>query len=306
MIRGLIATMSVPDVLDWAERRQISGTLSFERGAVRRVLDLEAGTVGWVASSHPAEQLGRILVGAGLLTDSVVEEVLRVPDPIGRTLVQRGLISEANLRAALELKVVEALYDLLSWDDGSFAFDAVRPPDRGEVPLAISLALCRAEGEARAAAWRAVRERVPDDDARFHAETFAGTDDGLLQDVARGLSVREIMLERRWLPFRTYQALGALAEKGAITLMRSALPGSPERVAATARALLGRDTVPRLLRTQEELDGLDLSPAERALLRRVDGRWDAMTLVLAAGPSGEVEALVLLERLAARGLVAFD
>jgi hypothetical protein len=117
--------------------------------------------------------------------------------------------------------------------------------------------------------------------------------------------VREIMLERRWLPFQTYRALAELAERGAITLLPTGEPGSPMRLAATARVLLARPTVPRVIRALGELALLDLSPVERALLDRIDGRWDTMSLIRAAGAGGEAEALFTLERLAARGVLAF-
>src|SRR5262249_55431127 len=189
------------------------------------------------------------------------------------------LIAEEDLRVALETKMAEAIYEMLSWYDGSFAFEPDILPERGEVQVRLSLRATLAEGESRAKLWRAVRERIPSDEARFTVKQFPGTADEVVQDVARGLSVREIMLERRWLPFPTYRALAELAERGAIAVMQVGEPGSPARLAATTRALLARSTVPRLLRPAAELAQLDLSVGERTLAGRIDGRWDTMTLI---------------------------
>ena len=52
------------DVLDWLSRRRLSGVLSVERGDVSRRFQVAGGVVTRVTSTHPAELLGRLLVGA--------------------------------------------------------------------------------------------------------------------------------------------------------------------------------------------------------------------------------------------------
>jgi hypothetical protein len=301
MLRGSFATMPPLDALEWIARRRTSGVLVAERGDVVRTFQLAAGVVTRVSSTHPAELLGRLLVGAGYLTDERLAAA-RGGEPLGIALVRAGLIAEDDLRAVLELKIRESVYELLSWPDGSFAFDPTAAGARREVQVAIPLRDCLEEGERRAALWRAVRERIPDDDCRFRVvQQQAGTADELLQDVARGLTVREIILERHALPFPIYQALAELSERGVIVPSTSASDRAA-RVASAARSLLGRRSVPRLSRPREDLAGEDLSAAERALLGRIDGRWDLMTLVRTSA-LGEADALLTMERLTTRGLV---
>src|SRR5262245_60643854 len=115
--------MSVLDVLDWAERHRVTGTLLVERGTVNRRLAMKGGAIVRVASSQAAEQLGRFLVDAGHLTEEQLAGAQQPGQPLGLTLVARGLIREEDLRAALESKIRESVYDLLSWDDGSFSFE---------------------------------------------------------------------------------------------------------------------------------------------------------------------------------------
>lgn len=305
MLRGLVATMPVADLLEWMDRRAISGTVHFEREGMSRRLLVEAGSVTRVTSSHPAEHLGRVLVGAGYVTDEQLAGVYRAGQPLGQLLVAGNYVAEDEMRAVLEHKVLEAAYELLSWDDGSFTLEPGALPPRNEVAVAVPIARILAEGPARAALWRAYRERIPSDDVRFRVVDTTGTADELVQDVARGLSVRELMLERRWMPFPTYRRLAELSEHGHIVPLGGAGVAPAVRVAATAKAILGRPGVPRLARPVLELAGYDLTAAERTMLGRVDGRWDAATLVRTSSLP-EVEALVTLERLAARGLVLLD
>src|SRR5215510_13291998 len=123
MLRGLVTTMPVLDLLDWMERRAISGSVYFERDSLNRRLIVEAGSITRVTSSHPAEHLGRILVGAGYVTDEQLASVYRASEPLGLALVTRYLVAEDEMRAVLEHKILEAAFELLSWDEGTFVVE---------------------------------------------------------------------------------------------------------------------------------------------------------------------------------------
>lgn len=115
---------------------------------------------------------------------------------------------------------------------------------------------------------------------------------------------------------------GRLAEgdrAGALTLAAQAIaavPGDPElrrlykdaeraRVAELARTLLSQHHVPQLRRAASELDHLGLTEVERRLVRRVDGRWDLLSLVRSS-PFGEVSTLLAFATLADRGIIALS
>ncbi len=300
MLRGTFTTMAPWDVLDWLARRKLSGLLTVDRGDVTRKFQLAGGVLTRVTSTHPAELLGRLLVGAGYLADESLATSAN-GDPLGHALVTSGLVAEDDLRAVLELKIRESVWETLSLVDGSFSFEPSGTGARREVQVAVPLRPVLEEGESRVAIWRAVRERIPDDEHRFRVVHFEGTADELVQDVGRGLTVREIILERRSMPFTVYRALAELLERGLIAPMSKEMDQS-SRLVAAARALLTRPSVPKLARPRDELADEELSPAERTLLGRIDGRWDLMTL-LRTSPMNEADALLTMERLASRGLV---
>jgi hypothetical protein len=221
---------------------------------------------------------------------------------MGQALTVSGAVAEEDLRSILELKIRESVYELLSWSEGNFTFDGSGTGARRELQVAVPLRACLDDGGSRVALWRAVRERIPDDDTRFRVKNQEGTADELVHDVARGMSVREIMLERHSLPFNIYRALAELIERNVIAPIDPQV-GHAARLLSAARNLLTRRSVPRLTRTREELAGEELTAAERAMLNRVDGHWDLMTLVRTSLVN-EGDALLTLERLATRGFVA--
>jgi Domain of unknown function (DUF4388) len=305
MLRGLVATFAVSDLFEWLDRRGVSGTVFLEREDINRRLVVDNGVIVKLTSSHPAEHLGRVLVGAGYVTDEQLAMVYRAGESLGQSLVMRNLIAEDELRGVLETKILEGAYELMSWKDGSFVVEPGPVAPAGDVPVAVALAHILIDGPARAALWQAYRERIPSDDVRFRAISTHSTADELVQDVGRGLSVRELMLERNWLPFATYRRLAELVEQGEIVALREGEGAQSTRIAASVRAVLGRPVVPRLVRSARELATYDLTGNERALLARIDGFWDAALLVRTA-PGGELETLATFERLLARGLIRFD
>jgi hypothetical protein len=106
---------------------------------------------------------------------------------------------------------------------------------------------------------------------------------------------------------------------GALKLARRALDAAPEDeqlkkgyasvertvFAELSRAMLTQFRVPRLLRSSEELQAMDLSSEERYFVGRIDGRWDLLSLLRVA-PLRELDSLLTLQGMASRGLIALE
>ncbi len=356
-VRGSLKTMSVLDVLDWIDRRRPNGELTVQKGTLIRRLETVNGLVTRASGSYPTEQLGRILVGSGAVSEEDLAAALAETGTglsLGKRLIRAGRIDEEALRLALELKIGESVYELLSWSEGTFAFEPAHRTRETEVEMGVPIRDLLLQGEARARDWRACRELVPDDDSRFIVTDAAALGLGrMVEDVIRGLTVREIILEQKVLPWTVVRQLADLVRQGRIRLDVRLSPLEPvesgpspdqllkaaeargrdgDRVAALglakaaqaaalgddgvstrvraferavlaelARVYLTRWRVPRALRAPEDVDCL--STEEKYLLGRVDGHWDLMTLMRGT-TLREVEALVTLQKLATKGLIA--
>jgi hypothetical protein len=221
-IRGSLKTMSVLDVLDWLDRRRPNGELLVQRGTLIRRLETVNGLVTRASGSYPTEQLGRILVGSGAVSEDDLAASLSEAGTglsLGKRLIRAGRIDEEALRLALELKIGESVYELLSWSEGNFAFEPAQRTRESEVEMGVPIRDLLRQGEARARDWRAARELVPDDDARFVvADPTALALGRMVEDVIRGLTVREIILEQKVLPWTVVRQLADLIRKGKIKL----------------------------------------------------------------------------------------
>ena len=368
MLRGTFATMAVTDLLEWIERRRISGRLVIDGDGLSRTFTIDTGAVVWVSSTEPTEQLGRILRGAGTIDDVALAASMAdgAATPLGARLVEHGAVAPEALRAALMTKIREAMCDVVVWRDGMFDLDPgpVTVPPGVRAVIAISDALATAAR--RASRWPAIRDAIPDDDTGFRrvltadpeliGPPAAAVDDGrLLAAVDAGMGVRAIVAALGGERFAVLDRLAELVEAGVLELApESETPPTPAelvaeaerhaaagawdqalhaaaqayaaapdhaiiaavyrrveraQVAALARAFLvradGRAVIPVVRRGPAELDGVGLTDLERRLLHAVDGRWDLLTLVHNA-PVRAAEALVVLARLADRGIVALD
>jgi hypothetical protein len=104
---------------------------------------------------------------------------------------------------------------------------------------------------------------------------------------------------------------------GALALVESALDKDPENAhvlklqkelersvfAELSKSMLTSFRVPKLLKSKEELENLDLDKAERYLANRIDGRWDLFSLMRVA-PLRQIDALMAFRSLADRGIIS--
>jgi hypothetical protein len=368
-VRGSLRTMSIEDLLRWIERRNMIGHLSVERGSVARSFHFEKGEITSASSNIPGEHLGQLLMSRGLVNEQGLTSAFQVQADtgvlLGKVLLMVGDLAEDDLRDVLELKVREAVCDVLSWDAGTFLFeDGGKAVSEFEirVPLQTTIDL----GILQASRWRQIREVVASDEWRFWISDHFRIQDPsaskvvrqqvarLVECVERGLTVNQMVLEHHGRRFQVLTHLADLIERGAIkperrteartgdedtanndieaaargraaggdragalAMTRSALEEEPESeslqalhrelerslFASLSRELLGEFRVPRLLKSEDQLEGIELNDHERYLVSRIDGHWDLLSLMRIA-PIRDVEALLTFKRLAERGIIS--
>ena len=232
-LRGSLKTMPVGDVFDWLERRQPAGELTLDRANQTRRFQVASGAITSASSTDPAEYLGQILINTGVINEDQLREAYASQQSdgilLGKILLISGAVSEAALHDAIELKIREGLYDALSWDDGGFQFEpAGATPRPLEVEVALPLPELRAAGSERAERWRVLRAEIPGDDCRFFMPDRSWLEKAkpgspsavILNEVVRGLTVREMSLAMHSMPFPVYQRLYELMARGILKIDR--------------------------------------------------------------------------------------
>jgi hypothetical protein len=133
-MQGDVSTVSVRDLLAWLARRRATGILSLSRGMEVWRFQLRSGRIEMASSTSRERMLGRMLVERGLIDERQLEAALKRGQPagarLGRTLTRSGLVSPAALTEVLAHKMEGLLVDALSWTDGRFFFDDEARPGR--------------------------------------------------------------------------------------------------------------------------------------------------------------------------------
>jgi hypothetical protein len=286
---GSFAVLPLPELLELLGRRGVSGSLTAERGTVRKTLHLAGGAAVGAASNDPREYLGQLLINFGHLNEEQLQKAFQTQEEtkvrLGKVLNMVGLVSVETVKEVLAIKIRETILDVFLWDSGLFYFDDTPPAALDELDTSVPLADIVREAEFRATAWNAFRGEFPTgaatlevEEAKVPAAMDPATVDGRLLQLARdGKTIDELGLALHATDFHLYQRLYALARQG---MLRAAAEG----VDLT-------DAI------EEAVEAADLVDRARGLL--ADGRADDAELVAARAvelaPGSEPARLLLAQ-----------
>lgn len=311
--------MPLQDLVEFLARRNISGTLTCERGSTRKTVHLQEGIAVGSSSTDPREYLGQLLLNFGHITEEQLTKAFETQQEtkvrLGKVLSMVGLVSPDVVRETLALQIRETLLDALLWESGVFRVDdAVQLPS-DDLNARVPLEEIAREAQFRESAWRAFRAQFPAgtatlrvDEARVPAEIATGSVDDRLLGLAReGRTIDEIGLSLHATDFHLYQRLYALNRRGVVAAAppptsAAAVPGGGARDAgdgeSTERlraAFLDPPRIPRLKVSGHEVALMRLSAAEKYLLGRCTGGRDVRQIVQLA-PIAELDVLRAMKR----------
>jgi hypothetical protein len=161
-LEGTLDAFSLPDIFQLLSYTKKTGTLHLRRVAdsgddLHGVVHLRDGAVTGARSDVRRQALGRRIVGAGVVDDAALAEaVSRVQsDPscgLARALADSGSLSEEFASALAAEQASDAVFELLRWPEGEFAF-VVDEPDPDDLGAAITVEDVVAEGQRRMQTW---------------------------------------------------------------------------------------------------------------------------------------------------------
>jgi CheY-like chemotaxis protein len=176
VLSGDISVITIAEVLQLLELQHQSGTLLVATRGGEVSLFLDRGTVGLARSRGLRDEflLGRYLLESGILTRDTLESVIKNNSsrrPLGERLMELGLATELQIRAALERQTSELVYELVRWKSGRFAFE-VGVMDEGaqHVALRIPVTALVMEGFRRVDEWRLIEGTFDFDEVLYRDE----------------------------------------------------------------------------------------------------------------------------------------
>src|SRR5680860_695132 len=169
MLQGTLQEFSLPDVFQLLTLTRKSGSLLIHGDGQQGRVAFHRGEVSFAISDVRRMPLGARLVGAGLVSDEQLAEVLAAhrgggPAGLSKALLDAGTVDQATLHTFLREQIQDSVSTLMRLEDGSFAFEAADAlDDGGGVTMATDELI--EEGERRVAEWATIRESLPSLDA---------------------------------------------------------------------------------------------------------------------------------------------
>jgi len=250
-IEGNLETMSLAELLQWLANGRQTGTLIVDNGSVEKKIYLREGRVLSSSSSDPRGFLGHFLVSKGVISEEDLAKAMAIQQEqdklLGEILVEGGAIEQEMLDHMLRLKAEENIYDLFSWEDGTFVFQDNELPEYELVPMSANITGLVMEGMRRIDMAKEIGKLIPSTQCVPVSVAPLLDDDemdfgwrGVLEAVDDDRSIEDICLHTHSSEFFVCDVLYRKMREGKVKIVRPRViapdPQVPEKPAAKGDA----------------------------------------------------------------------
>jgi hypothetical protein len=256
-LSGSLREFALSEILQLLSSQRKTGSLRLTRGSESRVIYLLEGRIASVRDKGfgDPDPLGRFLRRIHRLSSEQVRGISSIHAESGRDLVDLLLngryIEREELAVLYERLVLDVLHEMLNWEDGTYSFANVSPPE-SVLPLSLSTESMLMEAVRRTDEMRRYRQKLTDPGLVLGLKELPDPDAALSEEEKElfGLvdgrrTLAELVHEASLTDFEAYEALFRLVEAGWIEIQgrRAAEDTEPEHeaVAAERGAALRRE-----------------------------------------------------------------
>ena len=164
-LEGSLDAFSLPDMFQLLSFTKKTGGLHLAGEDSDGVVFFAGGQVTGASADGSRQPLARRLVGSGVVDDESLAAAVDAAtngEGLGvvRALLDHEAVDEALLKQAATDQAVDAVFDLLRWSSGDFAF-VVEEANPDDVGVTLDVESVLADASKRSAAWETVSQVVP-------------------------------------------------------------------------------------------------------------------------------------------------
>ena len=119
-LKGQLADVSVPDLLQQLRASAATGILTLVAGGARKALYLKDGRVVFASSNLPNDRLGEILLREGKITSGIRRAIKAITKESARARRCRDGALPPRTLGGRAVPVKESVYIIFNWDEGQF------------------------------------------------------------------------------------------------------------------------------------------------------------------------------------------
>lgn len=175
-IKGDLAELTLPEILQHLRLSKSTGVLTVTHGGAKKSLYIKAGRVVFASSNLPNDRLGELLLREGKITVEEYEASIKAISKgkrQGKALVEMGALSPKDLWEGVQFQVREIVYPMFQWEEGQFHFEQSQAPEKERITVDLDIVDLTLSGlrrvdangsiQAHFAEGHTVLERVPGD-----------------------------------------------------------------------------------------------------------------------------------------------
>ena len=263
-LSGDLATMGLEDIFQWLAVGKKTGVLELKGPLHTKRVAFHEGRITSIWSSDPREYLGQYLLAFNRITEDQLRDALATQEDeqqlLGRILINRQLVTEAEIRRIVQLKVEESIFDTFLWNVGSFEFHDGAASHQKSMLLSLDVTGIVLEGARRLDDWKRIRRVIKGGDAVLAAISeaiaerlpLAPEDADILARLDGTKRVDQLVIDMRTPEYKINKLLFDLHEKGLVRIVNAggSLGENPSLQLQRARALVEKQ---KLQEAQEEL-----------------------------------------------------
>ncbi len=174
-IKGSLREAGLPDVLQLLAMGKKNGCLSIADRSNFGYIFFDQGHITYASIVNRRDRLGDILVKNGLVTQAQLDAAIERQTHergkrLGELLVELGALSRPDLERYVRVQIEEAVYYLFTWTSGTFSFESEVRPDAQDFLVRIGPESLLLEGARRVDEWSLIEKKVPSFDLIFVVE----------------------------------------------------------------------------------------------------------------------------------------
>ncbi len=249
-IRGDLSLVGIENLLQMLASAGCEGTLAIVQESQKKVIHVGPQGIRLISGARRTHPLGEILIRAGKITKSQLDEMLaeqkQAGGRLGDVVARRGIVPREEIEFALREQIAEEIYDLFSWKGALFTFaegglGSVPDSPLAELVLGSDVMFVILEAGRRADEMMKITSVIPDERmvpvmlglpaAPEAADLERCTIEAVVPLVDGRSSVAQIIGKSLYPRFTVLRTLYGLAERGLIKICRQeGLDGGPETV----------------------------------------------------------------------------
>jgi hypothetical protein len=161
ILSGDLSGFPIADFIAFVHQSRLSGLLTVAAAGSERSVSFREGEVRHATSTVPGERIGEVAARLGYVTAAQAEAATRGGRPLGKALVDGGLLSASDLWKCFHEQVTAVFHAILLMPEGIFWLLDEEASERPGAPLAVSTQALLMDGIRRIDEMSLFRARIP-------------------------------------------------------------------------------------------------------------------------------------------------